>query len=290
MEKNKNKIKILCCYHKKDRLFKNDIVVPIHVGRAIAKEQSKDGTLSEKDYQWMLKNMIGDDTGDNISHLNRKFCELTAIYWAWKNYDKLGNPDYIGLMHYRRLFNFSDKCSFKNNYWLLKQLKITPKDIPLTEDTIIMPKIFDSSKNLNMWNFNIYNEQYKLSENYYPELFKQLQNFNKTHLNYFTNMFIMPKKIFFDYCNTLFSLCFNLLLEYNINDLKNRYFGYSCEYLTSFYVLSLVNKYKIIEYPVFTIHNNFDDYKITISGLVEKINKSTLIQTLKKLIMIIKML
>ena len=64
--------------------------------------------MSEKDYQWMLDNMIGDDTGDNISELNRNFNELTAIYWAWKNYDKLGNPDYIGLAHYRRFLAIYD--------------------------------------------------------------------------------------------------------------------------------------------------------------------------------------
>lgn len=100
-------IKILVCYHKKDRLFKNDVLVPIHCGRAVAKEKHKDGKISEKDYNWLINNMIGDDTGDNISHLNREVNETSAIYWAWKNYDKLGNPDYIGLCHYRRLFNFS---------------------------------------------------------------------------------------------------------------------------------------------------------------------------------------
>ena len=32
----------------------------------------------------MLENMIGDDTGDNISHLNRTLNKLTSMYWAWK--------------------------------------------------------------------------------------------------------------------------------------------------------------------------------------------------------------
>lgn len=57
---------------------------------------------------WLTSNMIGDDTGDNISHKNSSYNELTAVYWAWKNYDKLGNPDYIGLMHYRRHFIFRE--------------------------------------------------------------------------------------------------------------------------------------------------------------------------------------
>ena len=98
-------VKILVAYHKPAPLLKSDVLVPIHLGRSLGCETSKDGILSSSDYQWMLDNMIGDDTGDNISHLNRFFNEMTAIYWAWKNYDKLGNPDYIGLMHYRRVFS-----------------------------------------------------------------------------------------------------------------------------------------------------------------------------------------
>ena len=110
----KNILKILIAYHKPSFLLKNDIYLPIHVGRSIAMHNTKDGTISQKDYKWLIKNLIGDNTGNNISNKNREWCELTGIYWAWKNYGKIGNPNYIGFMHYRRFFLF-DNCKNKKN-------------------------------------------------------------------------------------------------------------------------------------------------------------------------------
>ncbi|EAK5848006.1 DUF4422 domain-containing protein, partial [Campylobacter lari] len=107
-ENTNPKVKILVGYHKPATLIKNEIFTPIHLGRDLATQASKDGEMSQEDFDWMCENMIGDNTGENISYLNRYFCELTGIYWAWKNYDKLGNPDYIGFAHYRRLL-FNDK-------------------------------------------------------------------------------------------------------------------------------------------------------------------------------------
>ncbi|MDR2667351.1 MAG: DUF4422 domain-containing protein [Holosporales bacterium] len=97
-------VKVLVAYHKPDQLVSGGCFVPIHLGRAIALEKHKDGINTEADVNWMLENLIGDDTGDNISTKNRSYNEITATYWAWKNYDKLGDPDYIGLSHYRRFF------------------------------------------------------------------------------------------------------------------------------------------------------------------------------------------
>lgn len=82
------KVTILVACHKPDTVYKNDIYTPIHVGRAISKWNSE------------MADMIGDDTGDNISHKNPYYCELTAQYWAWKNL----NCEYVGLCHYRRYF------------------------------------------------------------------------------------------------------------------------------------------------------------------------------------------
>lgn len=83
--------KIFVAYHKPSPIFESDIFVPIHVGAAKSSWES---------------GLLRDDTGDSISQLNPKYCELTGLYWAWKNY----LPDHpevrcIGLCHYRRFLD-----------------------------------------------------------------------------------------------------------------------------------------------------------------------------------------
>lgn len=78
-------IKIAIAYHKPSVVLDSKYFLPIHAGKA--------KSCHELGIQ-------GDDEGDNISSNNPWYCELTALYWLWKN----TTADYKGLMHYRRIF------------------------------------------------------------------------------------------------------------------------------------------------------------------------------------------
>lgn len=257
------KIKILLAYHKPSILLKSEILEPIHVGRAIAIEPSRNGKINNQDLEWMINNMLGDDTGENISDLNRKYSELTAIYWAWKNYDKLGNPDYIGLMHYRRQFNLLNNWDFDDN--VSKYLEKSG----LTEEVLgklcsrydlIIPK--KKSSPLPHYNFRDYNAELGIIEKDYPHLYKKFNDFEKDRKSCWFNMFIMKKEYFFTYCETMFDILFKAQKHYESNGIEIKpmaRYGYCAEYISAFIFRYLQENLgaKTLEVPV--VLQNFDD-------------------------------
>lgn len=252
-------IKILVAYHKPYKLFKNEMFVPIHVGRDIAFEKSKDGLISKEDYAWLEKNTIGDNTGDNISNLNREYCELSAIYWAWKNYEELGNPDYIGLMHYRTFFNLSkyikenkSKLNTKKGWYSREILA----DILSKYDMII-------AKPLNLIT-DIKREEYKLeytnekcwnfSEQYYPELYRALKEYNNDV--HYKNMFILKREDFFTYCEILFNTLSDIKEKLvKQGESLDRALGYHAEGISSLIFMYFYKEknLKHIEFPFLVI-------------------------------------
>ena len=85
-----DKIKIIIASHKRYQIPEEKIYMPVQVG-AEGKEK--------------IEGYTPDNTGENISTKNPNYCELTGLYWAWKNLD----AKYIGLVHYRRYFTASKK-------------------------------------------------------------------------------------------------------------------------------------------------------------------------------------
>ncbi|MDY2867842.1 MAG: DUF4422 domain-containing protein [Mesosutterella sp.] len=248
-----SKLKILVGYHKPAYLLKGDIFVPIHLGRACSSVYSKDGNLSQEDSSWLLGNTIGDDTGENISHLNREFCELTGIYWAWKNYEILGNPEYIGFMHYRRQLIFSESYingktpDYCNMIGIPYPVKNYEKLIGLESiiDKIDENKIFISSNTHEISPLKYHLDLPLVDNNMllgalnrvykdYPEDKNSILNYINGKTHYWSNVFVLSKSNFFDLCSWIFPKLLDLYknIDYSKASVaEHRFLGYLAEML-----------------------------------------------------------
>ena len=276
-------IKILVGYHKPAVLLQSEILTPIHLGRALATEASKDGQMSKADYQWMLDNMIGDDTGDNISNLNREFCELTGIYWAWKNYDKLGNPDYIGFMHYCRHFHFKANQHeyLEKNYWYTSYItkeymenaglndenikKILKKydaifPCPVKHNFSVITEFYNLAKALDL-NHEYFDNFIEIAKKMNPCLKIAIEKYLSKKYEISCNMFVMKKELFFDYVKMLFPTIFFMHEKINYSELSlngKRVLAYSAEKLLASYatLIKEANMYNIGMLPISKTKDN----------------------------------
>lgn len=181
-----------------------------------------------------------DNTGEHISEKNPSFCELTGLYWAWKN-QFFCNSKYVGLVHYRRYFRgngekLKDKTilSEKEILNLLKKYDcIVPK-----KRNYFIESIYSHYKHAHhIRDLDLTKEIIAVDSPEYLSSFEQVMSGKQLHLY---NMFIM-KKVFFDkYCEWLFDVLFKLEKQINISNYDNyqkRVFGFIAERLFNVWVL-----------------------------------------------------
>ncbi|MEN2435670.1 DUF4422 domain-containing protein [Weeksellaceae bacterium A-14] len=247
---SKKNIKILVAHHKPGYICENEVFLPIQVGKV-----NSDFDLS----------IQGDDTGDNISRLNPNYCELTAMYWAWKN---LKNVDYIGLCHYRRYFDFKSNFVIKNliiknldelEFYEAQYYKI---ERFLKKYDIIVPKanvypynlrINYSSEHLSTDFFVLYD----VIKDLYPEYCASYEYIMEQNNNLFPyNMFVTNYSIFENYCQWLFDILFEVEKRIDISNYsltQSRIFGYMSERLLNVYIYK--NNFKVKTLPVILFDN-----------------------------------
>jgi hypothetical protein len=191
-------VKINVVYHKISPLFKNEVLVPIHVGRAIKKEND----INQK---WLHDNMIGDDTGKNISKCNENFAEFTAIYWAHHNYNQLGNPEYYGCFHYRRLYGY-------DFLWKLQKYDV----ITTTYNPFIIKEQFEISHGKNL-----YSNGMEIIKTIHPDKYNDIKNYFENKNNaYFCNFFVMKRNLFFEYCEFIEPILLHIISQIKETILK----------------------------------------------------------------------
>lgn len=222
--------------HKPFRpIAKDPIYVPIQVG------QNKERFCK-----------ISDNTGNNISYKNPSFCELTAMYWIWKN-DK--TSDIVGLCHYRRYF--SSEISF----WFKQITGINTGIFDEKKINKLLSK-YDAILNQSEINKKItIRERFKKSNHIedleilrtvisekYPEYLLDFDTAMDSTVANFNNMIICKKELFDEYCKWVFDIIFEVEKRCDITKYDNyqkRLFGFLSERIMRVYFLH--NKFKIKE-------------------------------------------
>lgn len=169
-----------------------------------------------------------DNTGTNIAEKNQNYCELTALYWIWKNLD----ADYIGFEHYRRFF-----CGTR----IFKATALPQKKIMkiLNGYDLILPQKVKAKPSVYKYYVNHHFKEdmdicLKIIYSDYPtysEAAKAVMQSQKLSL---FNMFIMPKYLLNEYCEWLFGILFKAEREIDITGreaYQQRVFGFLAERL-----------------------------------------------------------
>lgn len=242
------KITIIIATHKPYWMPEDEIYLPIHVGA--------EGKYDDQGNQLDL-GYVKDNTGDNISGKNKNYCELTGLYWAWKNLE----ADYIGLAHYRRHFTVR-KGKYK------KSLPITGEELMalLEHYDVILPKKrnYFIETNYSQYVHAHHKEDLDITreiiEEKYPDYIPAYDKSMKKTSGHRFNMFIMSRNYFDQYCEWLFDILFELerrldISSYSANDA--RVFGFVSERLLDVWIDTRRISYQEISYVFMEKQNWF---------------------------------
>lgn len=211
---------------------------------------------------------IRDDLGKNISKKNFTYCELSGLYWIWKN----TKDDVIGLVHYRRFFYkniFTKKSNILSEDDARKLLN--KYDLIIPEEGLLFNKtIYDQYKihhDINDLELigTIINEQCPE----YNEAFNKVINSNYFHP---LNMFIGKKYIIDEYCQWLFPILEELENRIDIRK-KDKYNQRVCGFLGErlFNVFIVKNNINFTTLPVYNIEQSM--FKQSIQHCVKRLIK-----------------
>lgn len=225
------KITVMVAAHKPYRMMEDPMYLPLFVGA-----QGKGD----------LPGFLRDDEGEHISEKNPSFCELTGLYWLWKNRKA---SDAYGLCHYRRYFA-------KGFFWQKKAARILTKDQAeklLEEWDAVLPKkrhyIIETRQ--QQYIHAHHKEDLDVTEavlsEKYPACLPAWKRMLESRSGHIFNMFLMKKDVFEGYCGWLFDVLFEVekrldISDYSVSD--KRVFGYLAERLMDVYLETNRVKYR----------------------------------------------
>ena len=180
---------------------------------------------------------LQDNTGDNISIKNQNFCELTGLYWIWKN----TTDEYKGLVHYRRYFGKSNLSSKMTNVYTYDEMLGFLKGAD-----IVLPYIEYFKQNakeellVECCTPEIFDELRRIVANMHPEYITAFDQYFAQNKSVLFNMMFCRAEIFDAYCEWLFSVLFELEKTVDLsklNSYQKRLYGFLSERLLNVWLI-----------------------------------------------------
>lgn len=236
-------VRVAVAAHKPYRMPVDGVYLPLHVGRAL----HPDAVAA------MGSGFAGDDTGDSISEKNPNYCELTGLYWAWKNVD----ADWLGLVHYRR--HFAARLSGEKFSRIASGDQLRER---LAESPVILPKKRNYLIETNYSQYvHAHHEQdlvqtRAIISELCPEYLDAYDGVMARTTGHRFNMFVMRRDLLDAYCAWLFGILFELerrldISGYSANDA--RVFGFVSERLLDPWIEA--NGVPYVEMPVVNLED-----------------------------------
>ena len=221
--------------HKQFTPPTDSMYLPLHVGRANGQDLG----------------FIGDDTGEHISEKNPFYCELTGMYWIWKNYrpnssflqtvsPKINHPllteetHYIGICHYRR-YLINEKGNLFTGEELSKLLKHYDM---ITTKLLTLPGSYYNGFSANHHIKDLLMTGAVIQEKY-PEYYDTFDRLIHGPHTYFGNIFVTSKDEYDRYCAWLFDILFELEKRTDFtgySGYQKRLFGFLSEFLQTVWI------------------------------------------------------
>ncbi len=175
-----------------------------------------------------------DDVGDNISHKNRQYCELTAMYWIWKH----ATEPLVGLSHYRRHFILPKDWQVRMNQ--------NGVDVILPVPTFVQPSIVRNYRERH--DAGDLDVMLSFLEQRDAKDYCMAKEVFAGNLYYPCNMFIMKKEILNELCEWLFPILDYVVEKCGTKEdvYLNRYPGFLAERLVTVFFTRYKEKYKIV--------------------------------------------
>ena len=186
-------IRMIVASHKAYEMPQDRMYLPVQVGAAGKTD---------------IEGFVRDDSGDQISRKNPTYCELTGLYWAWKNLD----ADAVGLAHYRRHFSKKSRSYRKKHGVFASVLSFDEAKTLLSQYDMVVPK---KRKYYIETLYSHYAHTFEASHldvtreiiaEKYPAYVEDVDAVYRQRYGYMFNMFLLKRDDLNEYCSWLFDV------------------------------------------------------------------------------------